>query len=79
METNALLFAVLKRQEIQNTVEALLNGRDRNEGYMRDFYSGPLGLSKAKFWPMFEANYAERLLGEDAQMAVSMPNFDVEA
>lgn len=66
METNALLFAVLKRDEIEPTFDRMAAERvhDYHTPKTRaDFYQC---VNHPTFYPFFLANYAERLLGEGA-------------
>lgn len=67
METNALLFAVLKRHEIRDTIDGLVlqpNARDTSvtDKQRRDYVAL---INRPTFWSDFDTNYAERLLGED--------------
>lgn len=68
METNAQLFAVLKRDEIRDTIEGITRERPWEHTTITDRQRRDMValINHPRFWPEFDANYAERLLGEGA-------------
>lgn len=63
METNAELFAVLKRAEIEPTLDRLAT---KAPGYSEQTHREFIAVyNHPSFWPDFEANYAANLLGEE--------------
>lgn len=65
METNALLFAVIKRHEIRDVIDALPTQAPWSGSQMTDEQRREMVafVNHPTFWPTFDANYADRMLG----------------